>query len=286
MNKGTKVVLVCALGAAFGVMIGIAISPETLWCLLGIPIGAVALYLGWDIRAVGRAIVSAWHAVIGWRPNWVILKLALRGLLWRELALISALLSIAIAGAVVVRPLFPDQSALFTLDTLVDSVLFFTMLFLGGNGVGIFYLLVEKKLVPESDDDLMPFRFIALLMFPPVAAIVFVGFLVLLLIGIIKAIPMAAKSCWHAGVLFFRFFRHVFKLIHSYERVIVTVDGTLGAALGLLAFRYMLASSWGMSVSALIGITVGAILGGAWGYLNYFIFKVRLGWAYASEPRQ
>jgi hypothetical protein len=290
MKKGTKIALVCALGAAFGVMVGIAISPMTWWCLLGIPIGAAALYLGWDIRAVGRAIMSAWHAVIGWEPDEELWKQGVRLLFWKNVAILSGIASFGVLVFLLgclCMPLFGTTLSSVWTATYVIAGIAWSLVWCSS------WDWIVKEKDPELKAEWMKHQaddyFHKVIRFSPpvvITAIVFwlgVGLKRLCLWLVNYGFEILVKRPVRK---LFQFFAHVFKLIHTYERVIVTVDGTLGAGLGLFAFRYMLGSSWGMSMSALTGIAVGAILGGAWGYLNYYIFKVRLGWAYVPESKK
>lgn len=269
MDKTRKIAVGCFISGALTMAVALALTPEYWW--FGLAAGVASGYVGYEFREVLRAIPIAYRRAAAWQPD---------RLFWW-----SAFLTFA-APAVIS----------FHLTAFVFVVMFFSgdltanwpevLKIISGFIVIISCLISLNWMVDEMNDssrfpnikrrwrqhiefrkdlifDLNPFSFWFYLM--PKG----IGWLVVRIpSGAVLAVPASARAA-RASI---RFGWHLFRLIHSKERVLCAIDGTLG---GAVSYVWLVRADMTLSEQAAL-IVFGGLMGAAFGVANWEIVSKRL----------
>ncbi|MFA5127878.1 MAG: hypothetical protein WC457_02635 [Patescibacteria group bacterium] len=238
MKTSVKVFVACLIGAGIGSLVALDISHAFWW--VGLAVGGLAGYLSYEVRAVGRAMATAWKS-FGWST---FRSIKIRARLWRLLGFLMAVVWFALpvvsyywkfTGLVVlITSLLCICGALYTLA-------WFTLPFYV---LSNYYSWHDE--CDEYNDSYDCSRRLVLTWSLPAIIYHFLRVTT-------RVVCLAPKSI-------FRFVRFVFLQIHSDIRLLCGVDSLLGAMTG-----YMIGS-----------VIVGAVAGGILGVLNYVVVSKKI----------
>jgi len=228
MNReGWKVFSASALGAGLGSLVALEVASWLWW--LGLVVGGLVGYLSYEFKAVLAAILKAYRAARGWRPNFYFWKCAV----WWILVAVSFFAWLVLTMLIdVARGISPGVGAVVALGV---SGLFF----------GLAFPTIEAA--RSETTFAVAARRVTYWIFPP---LVIFWHLPRGLWWIIRRIP-------RASLVFVRFVPRfawqVFIRIHSEMRILCGTDAMLGAGVGYFAGSALL----------------GALFGGLFGVVNY-----------------
>jgi hypothetical protein len=253
MNKTLKVGGSCGLGALFGTLIALLLSPWLWW--VGALAGGVVAYIAYDFNEIIQVVPVAWKAVseFNWKRffwdnetffHWYVVAftalLAITGMIFGNIYLVGKV----------------DDSAkshwLMPLLSMVGSFLFLSF---------VIAILVECE--TESQDwecRLRRARFASRYFNPVVAPFAIAIFTLIGLWWCLKRMPGFV-------VLLCKFSWKLFIMVHSEMRALCFVDAFLGATFGAF-YGY---HSHAFALAAIIGAVSGALLG----IVNYQIVSIR-----------
>jgi hypothetical protein len=284
-----SVFLACAIGAGIGSLVALEIAHAFWW--VGLFVGLATGYLTYEIKTVGRAMVSAWRTVFGWRPS---------PIFWKKLIFAFAAGFFFVCWWAIFA-IYIDWIAAFgsypgIARSLIDNLSFFNPLLgpffalatcFGSLVLGlaillmamIFLILCVHSPFPGTDGGYLHelFGVRGVIYFsPPAIIFVWLPFGIWLLTqkiyaAVTKKTPaaIAAIGGLMAGIprfvcrivaLLADYIWLVFLTIHSEIRLLCGVDAMLGAAIGYYA---------GSAV-------IGAIAGGLLGVINYALITERV----------
>lgn len=227
-----KVSMACALGGGIGAFIALQTWQPLWW--VGTLVGGLVGYLAYEFDEVRRAILLAWQRATGWRPN------------WEWWGMFRRLFPTIMLGAP--SQLLLPFLALAVLVTRIDRVLGVSIIGLTAFlCIGFGYMLTSATIKRRSNlPNLLQehrkanaFR-LYFWVFPRAMAK-----------GAWLVVTRGPGCVSRGAVTIAKFFRYLFILIHSEERLLCSLDAALGAAIG-----YWLGN-------ALIGALAGGILGHA-----------------------
>ncbi len=276
MRESVQIFIACALGAFIGGLIGLEFKDVSIWlCLPAALVGGVVGWVTYDVRALGAAIARAWHEVISWRPDYLYWRLLGKTLLTTVamLGYSAALILIWYTGFLLA------DAGWYTFPTLRTPIyeLYWTLFCpLVIITVGAIMVLSSLAVILNSFADAFSVRpqteadwheGYDWITKPVRATVLLVNPLVLPFAAIYGCYKLCCYS--YNGVrwgiprlpILGRFAKRAFILAHSNLRLLCLVDGFIGA----------LAGSWFLNHALL-----GAIAGGIWGLLNYWIVSVKI----------
>lgn len=245
-NRTLKIGISCALGAFIGSLIALQLGIYTWW--IGMVVGGLVGYLGYEFKKVIDTIPIAWNKATKWRPSrqyWVPrLKFWTLGVL-----IISQ--SVVIILNVYAWDKLLDSPAM--LSVILGLIGVFPVLSVFWLASGYFSQLTEEqwretiKEVIAVQPLILPFVFA-------------IGVPWCVVVGIRKyAGPFARVLSSALGVIY-RFLKHLIVLIHSDERLLCGLDAAIGTAIGYYAGNAF----------------IGAMSGLVFGVLNYEIVSKRI----------
>lgn len=237
-RESWKIFLVCAFGAGIGSFVALEVAKTFWW--IGLIVGGLTGYIGYDVRAAARAVPAAFRAAWAWESA----SYALRGFFWLQLAFAVMMFW----PATLITSL-----GLLTHRMSIKEFFFWDMTFVGIlTGIGAFLRLLAFLLAGIDGDwslerdgakgaQRIIYRFA-----PPL--VIFWH----LPRGIFFTLRTFARFARRFGWEFF-------VRIHSEKRLLCGMDAMLGAAVG-----YFVGSA-----------LIGAAAGGIFGVLNYAIVTER-----------
>ncbi len=257
MQKTWKVFFVCALGALIGSFIGLQATHSWWGAVIAGIAGFCIGYPAWDFKQIKCSAPIAWNRATAWRPNtqwWEVFA--------KQTIVLMGVATTASIGAVlfiILLAVLPPHSH------HLQKIPFL----LGANvaaGFGAFIGLLLSFGVTDSTEEMErklnrnmeslqyvcnPFK-VYLWTIPKY---MYIGYFWLM-----WQVPKGIKLFCKAVSIGFTFAWHLFKLIHSEERLLCGVDAAIGAMIGFY---------WNNAI-------VGAIVGGLWGVLNFEILSIRV----------
>lgn len=247
MAQGSKnVVLACAIGAGIGTLVAFEVSRMFWW--VGLIVGFLIGYIGYDVRGAARAVPAAFRAVWAWENA----SYVLRGFFWFQLAI--AMMAFWLAT------LFTSFGLLLRQVSTIQEFFLVDMIFIGGL-TGISAVIWLTALLTRIDGECFSERDTvksakrAVYKFAPP-------------IVIFWHLPRGVFFTLRAFARFARRFGWEFFLrVHSEERLICGFDAMVGAASGAAIGRLA-------HLTPVITTLVGAVCGGLLGFVNYeFVTK-------------
>lgn len=251
MNKSLKVFLACVFGAGIGTLVALQVNGYFWW--LGLIVGGFVGYLSYEFKAVVQTIPKAWRAVISWQPkfNWRYFGKALLGLgsLHSHVGVFMTML-LVLTGAI--------ESGYY--------LMVLGIIFLLCGGFALFWsTLFTFMQVGEPDASWME-MFDGVIRFNPVS-FYFYYLPVWFVKGIFYVVPRApgflrkvVVTFGKIVVIFARFVKTLFIMIHSEIRLLCALDAAIGAGIGYFAGS----------------VLIGALAGGLVGVLNYEVITKRI----------
>jgi hypothetical protein len=262
-----QVALACALGA---LACGVVAIVTGYHIAFGIVAGLIVGYLVYDVRSVLKAIPVAFGEFVQWANEKRL------GLIKFKAALTpSAVVSLAVAafglGPFVVTKAVAGSAgacALVAIFTVVAAVILTSFLYVLTTLFVAFGIeVVEKKrIVGSFNHEVVGMTYarywtLAAKGFGLVLTFLLWDMEILLIKELCKGIVALATGL-----------RTLFILIHRYERVLCSIDGTLG---GVVAYVWLISPQRTVLQNA-VAILFGIVLGVGWGVVNYEIVSKRV----------
>lgn len=252
MNRTMKVFLTCAIGAGVGTSVALQLNHLFWW--VGLLVGGFVGYFSYEFGAVVKAAPRAWKRATSWQFNPTPLYNYLQRYL--TLLMVTAFMSsyMFLFPILLFIPFFNVAAGAFPFPKLIQIAMF-----LGGMTI-LFPFVFSWIPSPMFDagevrQSFLKWNLITLTVWQ-IPRFVF-WFLPR---GIFWVAVRAPRAIRVAAVVFGRFFWHLFRLIHSEERLLCGIDAAIGTVIGYF------------SGNALIG----ALAGGVFGVINYEIVSKRI----------
>lgn len=241
MNRTAKVFLACAIGALVGSLV--ALQFKLFWWV-GLLAGGLTGYLPYEFGTVIRMIPRAWRMATSWRMSW-------RNIGIFFLDLLTYLVVMPIAVTLLVAPYLAIFFFVCLWSLRAACLLAFGLIFFVGfiNGFGMWFEKKNKDGVQSKEvlSYLQKFNIVVIAIKYLPSAILW--FLSCIPRGITVVCTVFAKFVWH-----------LFRLIHSEERVLCAVNAGIGTIVGFIAGNAL----------------VGAFAGGILGVFSYEILSKRV----------
>lgn len=232
MNTTIKVTLACFIGSALGIFTMLESNPK-FWPV-GLIVGFFGGYLSYEFKKVLKTLPVAWKHAISWEPNKECWKYGFLSF-W---AMLGMNITITIPFGVLFWITRSDRS--FLEDDISSFIgISIAVAFLGAISMGNGWRDDPEKNRRELGKfwKINPFR-------------IYIWFLLVGLWWFVRHIPVVLEFTWH-----------LFKMIHSEERLLCGVD----AAIGVAVCHYS-------GNNILLGVGVGVL----WGVLNFEVLSIRV----------
>jgi len=284
MNKETrKIAQACFIGGVLFTVAAFFLTPMFWW--LGTLAGIAGGYLGYEFRAVLRAVSKAWQAAkaemgdIFPKVIQAIVRFLRRP---HPFGYLSFFITIGmsyllVVSGFIIAPL-EKQSLGFMSGYIFGCIIFFILIWLLFLQLlwlivllsiqGEFYLEAPDKIIGadgQLEDKAIP------LTYGNGAYYLVKGLELIVLFSVWKAWKYLFIGIKWAGTFAGRFLKHLFIFIHSNERVLCAIDGTLG---GIAAFLWLAPSAETLTAKAAVAI-FGGLLGAGFGVINYELVSKR-----------
>ena len=226
MHRTLKICLVCAAWAAIGTQVALSFSPSWLALITGLVLGSLGGYLTCDWRRVVWATPIAWRRATSWRPDPIRLLKNTAGI-----GLMTTCIAMnALPWMLLFSIVPPNDKGLQTFIWIV----FIPMLTVLSLAIPVVTVneswwrdekgFRESPLGILAQLNIVVFTFVALVMGGRNA--------IKLLGKAIRSLPSGIQSAVSVVCIAGRFTWHLYRLIHTEERWLCSVDIACGVALG------------------------------------------------------
>ncbi len=242
-SKWQKVFVACALGAFIGGIVALQLNGYFWW--VGLIAGGLVGYFTYEFKAVLKAVLEVWQHTKSWRPDFRPIPKIIKGVLFAVASVLSVGTTISVP-LVAGFYLFGRSSPVYHNPAYVASILP-EITFFGGMLVAMCALVLRKDIdqfLRTTGRRLWKFN-ILMVTFWYLPRYTFVGLWLFFRYGVLHI----ARFVWH-----------VFKLIHSDERLLCGVDAAIGALVGYFTGNAL----------------IGAVFGGIFGVANFELVSKRL----------
>ena len=260
MNKTRKIAVGCFISGALTMAVALALTPEYWW--FGLAAGIAGGYVGYEFRGVLRAIPIAYRRAAAWRPDWPF---------WKVYLLFSITILVAFSNLVVLIGLLGGWKAGLWISG-VAAVCFLFIMF----SACVLERIIESpkdqytlKTLKERYGDNETVKEIFLYANP---FAVYFYWLPKCIWWLAVHIPAGSAVLSQEVRALGRFGWHLFRLIHSKERVLCAIYGTLG---GTVSYIWLARADMALAEQAAL-IVFGGLMGAAFGVANWEIVSKRL----------
>lgn len=229
MDRTVKGILACALGAFVGALVALEVNGYFWW--VGMLAGGLVGYFSYEFKSVIIAIPRAWAAATSWQPDVEWWGKRLKPIFIYTALVLGIGLACSTTGFVIALLGDGDRSEISATPLVA----------------GLIGIITGAGMTADGDEeDLLTFMLLAN---PIGLSVLLISVLIVLVLAVPATIRIVGK-----------FFSHLFRFIHSDERLLCSVDAAIGAGIGYFA---------GNAV-------IGALVGGLWYALNLEVVSKRL----------
>lgn len=260
MNERMKVFIACVIGGGIGTMIALSFYKNIWFFILGFLVGGLTGYFSYEFKVVISAVCNAWKSVIGWRPDKELVKLI--GILFGWIFGVCVTSAIGLCIAVFLLILAsPPQTQGDGTSTWMDAISILTIM------AFVISTLILLAVASDNGKDKEKFKksISKMKLWNPFSVyccwpLKILWWSITKVCFVIVNIPMIIGKVCSGIIIFLKFIKTVFILIHSEARLICGVDAGIGVIVGCFTGQ----------------VIIGALAGGLFGLLNYEIVSKRI----------